>query len=255
MIVEERKAYIISKIESNGIADIKQLAIELHVSEITIRRDLVALENSGLLRRVHGGAVNSSGRGYEPPLTLRRTKFSRAKQLIGEKAAEFIDEGDCVALDVGSTTSQVAHYLLHRHNLTIITPSISIASQFLNESDIRIILPGGIVRHGEASLIGELAISAFENFHVDKLIMGVGGIDVDAGLTEYNWDDALVKKAMMRSAKQIIVVADSSKFNQVAFATVAKLSEINRLVTDQNPPDGLRNRLIDLGVIIDIVHE
>lgn len=255
MIVEERRGFIISKIESDGFVDIKQLALDFHVSKITIRRDLVALENSGLLRRVRGGAINSSGRGYEPPLILRNTKFSKAKQLIGKRAAELINEGDCIALDVGSTTSEVARSLVNRQNLTIITPSLSIASQLLNELGIRIILPGGMLRHGEASMVGKLTTGAFEKFFVDKLIMGVGGIDVNAGLTEYNWDDALVKIAMMKSAKQIIVVADSSKFNVVAFAAVAKLSQINHLVTDQMPPDDLRDRLNELGIMIDIVRE
>lgn len=254
MIAGERRALIITKIESNGLVDINELALELKVSEITIRRDLVALEKEGLLRRVHGGAVNSRGRSYEPPLSLRSEQNRKAKQMIAQRAAELIDEGDCVAIDVGSTTSEVARHLVNRHNLTIITPSLSIACLLANQIGIRLILPGGIVRQGEASMIGEIAQKTFESFYVDKLILGVGGIDINAGLTEYNWDDAMVKKAMIKSAKRILVVADASKFNTVAFASVAKLSEIHQLITDQPPPENLMMSLHNLGVEIEIVH-
>lgn len=242
MSIEERRTLIVSMIDTDGKVDIYKLAREFNVSDITIRRDLIVLEKEGVLRRVHGGAISSRGRGYEPPFSLRSSQNRAAKALIGRKAAELIEDGDCVALDAGSTTIEVARNLIDRYNLTIITPSLSIAYLLANQIGIRLILPGGIIRQGEGSMIGEVAQKCFENFYVDKLILSVGAIDVDAGLTEYNWDDTMVKRAMIKSAKRIIVVADQSKFNTVAFASVAKLSEIHQLITNQIPPKDLESR-------------
>ena len=117
------------------------------------------------------------------------------------------------------------------------------ATLFVNLPDIRLILPGGFVRPGETAMIGELSHRAFEIFHPDKLFLGVGGIDARAGLTEYNWDDAKVKQAMLRSAKQTIVVADANKFDHIATVEVASLDVVDLLVTDQAPPPTLATAL------------
>lgn len=247
---EKRKSIIISKIESGGSVDIIELAEMLNVSEMTIRRDLDILEKMGVVRRVHGGAVSARGRSYEPPLLMRNTQNIQAKEMIARFAADLIEEGDCIALDVGSTTMEIARFLVDRQNLTVITPSLNIANLLVNQVGIRVIVTGGVLRFGEASMIGELAQNAFSNLYVDKLILAVGGIDAQAGLTEYNWDDTLVKKAMLNCAKQVIAVSDASKYGQIAFARIAGFSAIHILVTDQNPPDEIQEKLIEAGVDI-----
>jgi DeoR/GlpR family transcriptional regulator of sugar metabolism len=137
-----------------------------------------------------------------------------------------------------------------RRNLTIITSSLHIANLFYNLPDIRLIVSGGIVRLGEASLIGDLAKYSYQNLSVDRLLLGVGGIDVQSGLTEYNWDDALVKQAMIASAKEVILVADASKFNRVAFARVAPLNIVHQIVTDRPPTGELLETFNRLGILI-----
>jgi DeoR/GlpR family transcriptional regulator of sugar metabolism len=127
--------------------------------------------------------------------------------------------------------------------LTVITPSLYIAALFANLPDIRLILPGGIVRPGETSMIGELSIRAFEIFHVDRLFLGVGGIEANAGLTEYNWDDTQVKQAMLKNAKQTIAVADARKFDHIATVKIAPLDVLDILVTDQAPPASIGEAL------------
>jgi DeoR/GlpR family transcriptional regulator of sugar metabolism len=253
MNIDERRTYIISLVETGKSVDIKELAEELNVSEMTIRRDLTSLEKTGVVRRFFGGAVSTRGRSYEPPLLLRNTLASKAKTAIGKRASEMIIEGDCVALDVGSTTFEIARNLTGRNNLTVITPSLFIANLLVSEPGIRVILPGGILRHGEASIVGDLAQTAFKGLFVDKLFLGVGGIDAQAGLTEYNWDDTLVKKAMIHSAKQVIAVVDSSKFERVAFVQIGNFNDIHHLVTDEMPPSLLRGELEKSEVTIHIV--
>jgi DeoR/GlpR family transcriptional regulator of sugar metabolism len=245
---ESRHSYILQEIESCGSVSVVELAKNLNVSKMTIRRDLIELEKEGLIRRVHGGAVSAHGRSYEPPFLLRSTEASEAKQKIGACAAKMVVEGDSIALDVGTTTLEVAKNLIERRNLTIITPSLRIANLLFNQPGIRLILPGGIVRPGEASLVGDLTRLAFQELFVDRLFLGIGCIDSEVGLTEYNWDDALVKRAMIKSAKEVILVADSSKFDKVAFVHVASFNQIHKLVTDAPPPEHLARRLIEAKV-------
>lgn len=240
---ESRRAFIVRAIDEQGSVTVQELAGSLDVSMMTVRRDLAELEREGVLRRVHGGAVSTRGRTTEPPYSLRLGHAAAAKQRIGALAAALVAEGDSLALDIGSTTLEVARRLVGRRNLTILTPSLRIAGLFLNQREARLIVPGGMVRTGEGSLVGELTRYALERLFVDRLFLAVGCIDAQYGLSEYNWDDALVKQAMIRSAKQVILVADASKFGKVAFAYVAGFAAIHTLVTDQPPPDDILQKL------------
>jgi DeoR family transcriptional regulator, fructose operon transcriptional repressor len=208
-----------------------------------------------LVRRIHGGAVSARGRSYEPPLYLRNTRYQAEKLRIGQYAANMIAEGDSIALDIGSTCYEAANQLRNMKNITIITPSLPIADLFYEKADIRLILPGGVVRPTEASMVGELARRNLELIFVDRLLLGVGAIDSNAGLTEFNFDDALVKQTMIKNAKEVILLADSSKFQQIAFAYVAPLKAITVLVTDQEPPVDLLKALRDNSDTIHVVKE
>ena len=236
---KSRKAHIIERISAEEEISVADLAETLGVSEMTIRRDLAELEREGLLKRVHGGAVSSFGRSYEPPYALRSVQSIAAKQAIARAAANMVAEGDSIALDVGSTVYEVARLLSRRRGLTIITPSVRVLGLFLKNKDVRTIVSGGVLRTGEESLIGDLACHAFRDLFVDKLFLGLGGVDAVNGLSEYNWDDALVKRAMIRSAKEVIVVANSSKFGGTAFARIAEIGDIHAVVTDRQPPEDL----------------
>lgn len=222
---------------------------------MTIRRDLSDLESMELIRRIHGGAVSARGRNFEPPLSLRKTRNQAEKRRIGQYAANMIAEGDSVALDVGSTCYEAALHLRDMKNITIITPSLPIADLFCEIADIHLILPGGVVRTTEASMVGELARRNLELLYVDRLLLGVGAIDSKAGLTEFNFDDALIKQTMVRNAKEVILLADSSKFQQVAFVFVAPLKTITDLVTGQEPPPDLLKELKENSVTVHVIEE
>ncbi|MCL4562023.1 MAG: DeoR/GlpR family DNA-binding transcription regulator [Chloroflexi bacterium] len=249
-----RKTLSLKEIEDRGSASVVDLALRMGVSEMTIRRDLTDLQREGIVRRVHGGAVSARGRSYEPPMMLRAVENQEAKRRIGEAAARLVADGDSIALDSGSTTLEIARNLAGRRNLTVITSSLYIAYQLLGQPDIRLILSGGIVRSGEASLIGDLAHHAYANLFVDRLFLGVGAVDVQAGLTEYNWDDTLVKQAMIRSAKEVILVADLSKFGRAAFAKVAPLSAVHHIITDGPPPAEMEGEFKRLGIVVHVAN-
>lgn len=248
----DRRREIVEIVQKSGSQTVGELCERFDVSEMTIRRDLRDLDREGLLRRVHGGAVSNLGRSYEPPYTIRATRSAEQKEAIGREAAKLILDGDSIALDVGTTTLEIALALKEKHNLTILTASLPIANEIVSNlslnSDVRLILTGGIVRPGELSLIGHIAEQTYKDFHVDKAFIGVGGLSLEAGLTEYNLEDALVKKPLIDHANQRIVVADSSKIGQTTFKSVAPLSVVDMLVTDDEIEAEYLEALTELGI-------
>jgi len=248
MISNQRQQKIIHIIEDQGEVTVADLVREFNVSEMTIRRDLDILDNQGLLRRVHGGAVSHRGRSYEPPFLLRTAENLDCKQRIGATAASLVQNGDSITLDVGTTTLEIARNLYTKQDLTVITPSLQIANELTKHPGIRLIVTGGILRTGELSLIGHLAERIFDEFFVDKLFLGAGAVDAALGVSEFNIEDTLVKRAMVKSAKQVILVADSSKFNQVAFASIAPMNQIHSIVTDSNLDPQIAARLQEQGM-------
>lgn len=247
-----RHQAILNLLEEHGEVRVADLCQRFGVSEMTIRRDLSELERAGLLRRVHGGAVSARGRSYEPPFLSRANEHLEQKQRIGQLAASLIHDGDSIALDVGTTTLEIARALKARENLnlTVLTASLHIATLLANTPGIRLILAGGILRPGELSMVGHIAERTFREFYVDKLFLGVGGLSLEAGLTEFNLEDALVKQAMLKTAKERIVVADSSKLGRVAFTLIAPLSEVHTLITDSNADATLLQQLREAGLRI-----
>jgi DeoR/GlpR family transcriptional regulator of sugar metabolism len=237
---DKRRREILEIVSREGKITISEICELFDVSDMTARRDLRDLDREGLLRRIHGGAVSALGRSYEPPYRLRSTKNVEQKQAIGKRAAELVFDGDSIAIDVGTTTIEMVEGLQERRNLTIITASIPIANRVIStlslNSSVRLILTGGIVRPGELSMIGHLAERAYEEFRVDKAFIGIGGLSSVDGLTEYNLEDALVKRLLVRSANQKIVVADGSKLGRTSFVSIASLDVINTIITDDSAP-------------------
>lgn len=252
MLQTERRRQIVELVQQRGEVSVTDICKKFGVSDMTVRRDLRELDRAGLLRRVHGGAVNNLGRSYEPPYQIRSTRNIEAKEMIGREAADMIMDGDSIALDIGTTTLEIARSLQGKRNLTIVTSSVPIANEIISNfsltSDVRLILTGGIIRPGELSLIGPIAAQTYRELHVDKAFIGIGGISLDAGLTEYNLEDALVKKPMLKSAHQKIVVADNTKLGRTTFANVGSLESIDTVITDIDARDDFVEELRKLGI-------
>ncbi|MBN1565078.1 MAG: DeoR/GlpR transcriptional regulator [Anaerolineae bacterium] len=253
MYAHERHKIILELIGEHGAVTVAELCERFDVSDMTIRRDFAVLEGSGLLRRIHGGAVSARGRSYEPPVLARIQEARSAKQAIGRFAATLVREGDSIALDIGTTTLELAHNLLHLRDITILTNSLPVANVLLDQPEIRLMLCGGIVRPGEHSLIGPLAAETLSRFHVDKAFIGIGGVDLEAGLTEYNLEDAEVKRRMIQNAARCILLSDSSKFGLKTFASVAPLAAVHEIVTDDGLADVCRAALEDQGILVHMV--
>jgi DeoR/GlpR family transcriptional regulator of sugar metabolism len=253
MLSDERHQKILKLLDEQGYIKTNDLVALFDISEMTVRRDLTVLERKGLLSKVYGGAIRSSGRSYEPPYITRSAKNLDKKSRIGKFAAEQVLSGDTIALDIGTTTLEVARNLTNKQNITILTPSFIIAQTLCEQTGIRLILTGGILRPGELSLVGDLAERVFQEFFIDKLFLGVGAIDLKSGLTEFNIEDALVKRAMVKSAKEIFVVTDSSKFNKVAFMHITALTAIHHIITDDDMDPAVAAQLRKEGVDVILV--
>ena len=257
MLQDERHRLILDTVSQEGKITVPEICEMFDVSEMTARRDLRMLDRKGLLRRVHGGAVSSLGRSYEPPFNIRMSQAHEAKIAIGKAAAGMVVDGESIALDVGTTTLEIASALRDKHNLTIVTASLPIANEivanFSIESDVRLILSGGIIRPREFSMIGHIAEQTFEELFVDKAFIGVGGLDLKDGLTEYNMEDALVKRPLLNSAREKIVVAEGAKLGRTTFVTVGPVSAIDVVVTDECAPSDVIAGLRETGIKVVIV--
>lgn len=252
MNIGERKAFILQRINSSGSISIKTLAKELKVSEMTIRRDLDSLELTNLIKRKYGKAFSVRGTSYEPSYHERTLQNREIKVLLGQLGASLVEDGDSVAFDTGTTVYKVAESVATQsHNLTVVTHSLHVVDLFKSSTAIEeIIILGGVLRKEENSMVGDLALSGLQNFYTDKLFLGVGGININLDLTEFNYDDAMVKRQYLSHAQQIILLADSSKFTKTAFVKYGNMKDVDVLITDKLPPQPYLSLLKELNVKI-----
>jgi DeoR family fructose operon transcriptional repressor len=166
MIAQERRQHIFEDIETSGIASVRDLAQRFEVSTITIMRDLQELEQEGLIRRIHGGAISVRGASYEPPFIARESQYSSEKQRIALKAVEMINEGDSIILDVGTTTLEIARALKGKRNLTVLVTNLRAALELASQTAIQVIVIGGKLRSSELSLVGHLAEQTLRSFQL-----------------------------------------------------------------------------------------
>jgi len=233
MGAQSRRDLIESLVTSHGEIDFASLATEFGVSEMTIRRDVDALENKGVLRRVVGGAISLAGKSAEPSFKDRSTAATLAKMRIADATAGLLVPNETVIIDSGSTALAVARSIKGRGlGLTVITPSIQVAVELADEPETTVILTGGLVRPGELSLIGFGTEQAFSRYNCDTFIMGVAGVDAERGVTDYHRDESEVKHAALKVSDRVIVVADTSKLGRVQLVNIADTVQIDVLVTD-----------------------
>lgn len=232
MLGSERRLKIMALLEEEKVVAVSDLSALFGVSEATIRRDLRKLEREGLLRRIYGGAIFLGEGGRRAPKP-ELDPFLEAKRRIGRAAAELVKDGDTISLQAGSTTLQVAKSLRMKNELTVLTNDLDIAQELSRSPGITVNLSGGILRRGSRVLVGPLAEQTMSQFHVDKAILGVSAISLTEGLTNIDLLDAQIKRAMIKVADEVIVVADHSKLGKVHFAKVAPITAIHKLVTDE----------------------
>ena len=232
-----RQGEILDFARKSGRVGVEQLADQFNVTPQTIRKDLNDLCIRGLLHRVHGGAVVSSGVsnvGYG----ARRNLAADAKQRIGRNAAALIPDNCSIVINIGTTTEQVALALRSRFGLRVITNNINVVNILHGHRDIEVIVIGGVVRHSDGGVVGESAIDFIQQFKVDYAIIGASAIEADGSLLDYDFSEVKVAQAIIRNARHTILVADSMKFERSAPVRIGHLSMVGTIVTDKPlPPD------------------
>lgn len=251
MKTEDRLALILERLTSAGRVEVSELRETLGVSEMTIRRDLARLEDDGALRRVRGGATRIPGGSYEPPFMVRTRQRIAEKEAIARGVAAEILNGHTIVLDGGTTGLAVAHALLDKV-VTVCPLSLRIADVLVNSPTIRVMLPGGLIRPGEQSLVGAEAIESLRHHVFDVFVMTASGMSSRTGFTEWNEDDAAVKRAGLASARRCVVACDSSKFGESAFARVADLVDVDLIVTDAGLSEETRREVEAAGTPVRI---
>ncbi len=231
-----REQQILDALRGQEIVQVADLATILDVSEATIRRDLTAMEDRGLLSRVHGGATLAGIARREPLFHDKEERNTAAKQAIAHAALSLIDDGDTIYLDGGSTILQLARLLDRRHNLVIVTNSLMAASSLL-DTEHRLILVGGEFRKLSRTLVGPLTAQLINAVHVDKAFMGTIGFTLAEGMTTTDPNEAHTKSLIMSRAGQVLLLADSSKLGTSSFARSGTINDISTLITDNASPD------------------
>lgn len=235
MFVEERQQRILARLKERGKVTVEELAAEFGVSAPTVRSDLAALEGRRLLRRAHGGALPVVTSIHEPPYAERQGEWGEEKRRIGRAAAALVQPGETVLLDAGTTTHEVGLALVARGltGITVVTNNLPTVLALMDVPGIDTVVIGGQLQPRRRACLGPLATAFIEPFRCDRLFLGVSGVDPDAGLTAADFGAAEMKQAMMRRSASVVVVADSSKVGQAAFAHVAPLSSATLLITDR----------------------
>lgn len=245
MLAIQRRELILEHLDRDGAVTVAGLAKLLDVSEMTVRRDLDVLDAQGQLHKVHGGATSAhTGSGREPGFAAKSSLATPAKLAIAREAARLVEPGATIGLTAGTTTFHIAQQLLALKGITIVTNSIRVAEAFHDTAihDIAVIVTGGSRTPSDA-LVGPMAVNAMRLLNLDICFMGVHGMDEHAGLTTPNVLEADTNRAFAESARQFIVVADSSKWGEVGLARIAPLAEATGVITDDAMPRAARQVL------------
>lgn len=252
MPAQDRLAAVLDVLQHNGVGRITDLAEQLGVSTMTIRRDLEKLEQQGLIRRIFGGAVLERGPVTEPPLASRKPEHEVEKMAIGAAAARLIQPGDKVILDAGSSTLCLAKHLHGIQDITLVTHSLPILWELADETGIQVVALGGEFNHQQKYYYGPLAEYALRQMRIDKVFLGIHGVQAEHGLSEMTFTDIPLKRLFMNISRQIIVLADSSKIGVASFFRLCPISEVHTIVTDvgANPAEVAKLEGIGVQVIL-----
>ena len=230
----ERRQQISVLVRERGSVQVAPLAERFGVSMQTIRKDLHFLAKRGVAERSYGGAISADAVNLvaEPPIEAKRATNTDEKARIGALAAAMVMPGDSVVLDSGTTTLQIARHLPDLEDVTVLTNDLDILSVLATKERLTVVMLGGTLRRRNHAFYGAQTEGALDDLHVDKLFLGVDGFDIERGITTHFEPEALLNRKMVQAARQIIAVADGSKFGRVCLHRIISVAEIDDLVTN-----------------------
>lgn len=243
--LSERHNYILETLRQQGSVSVVDLANQLKVSSVTIRKDLTLLEGKEMLYRTHGSAILINP-------YIKEKAYPEEKRLIGRYAASLITADDSILIASGTTMHALAREIMPQGHLTVIAAAINVTNILARNKNINIIQLGGFVRNSSVSVVGNYAEKMLENFSCSKLFMGVDGIDLDYGLTTTNMMEANLNQVMMQAAQKVVVLADSSKFGRRGFGKICDLDAIDHIITDKHISSKTLEELRERGIEVTV---
>jgi DeoR family transcriptional regulator of aga operon len=252
--LDVRADQIMKAILRAGDTTVQELVAHIGTSAPSIRRDLARLEKRGLILRTHGGATLVEPLLYEPyrhdtSFQARELRSADQKRRIGLAAGELIAEQETIGLTAGTTTTHIGRSLRHRRGISVVTNAVNIGMELCNQPAIKTTLTGGTLAWAWTfALAGQAAVNFLKDVYLDKVFIGVTGFDVERGVTTLEPEEATVSLAMIRQAKQVIVVADSTKLGRISPALICPTSAVHILVTDTGLPHETYQALVDSGI-------
>ncbi|MCA0452746.1 MAG: DeoR/GlpR family DNA-binding transcription regulator [Chloroflexi bacterium] len=251
--MQSRSELIFRELRRSGEVSVDSLASLFNVTPMTIRRDLADMEQRGLLRRTHGGAVAVEPMLYEPfrhdvKFQEQEQRHSEEKRRIGLAAAQLVNDGETLAISAGTTATQVARSLRNRDNITIITNTVNIPMELSNQSGVSVQVTGGDLRGSWFSLVGQKAADSLHDVFVDWAFIGVDGIDAERGYTSHYPEESVVNRAMVAHARRKVVVTHHEKFGRICKSLICRLAEIDLIITDSGATDAMVAPYLERGI-------
>ena len=237
---QDRANQILHLLLQQGSSNVEDLAGLIGSSPASVRRDLIKLEQRGLVNRAHGSVELAGKLTYEPfkfdaAYPLREERFADEKRRIAMAAAEMVLEGETIALSPGTTTTQVARSLRHREDIHIVTSAVNIGMELSSQPNAKVTLTGGSIRWpGAFSMVGATAFRSIEMLHFDKVFMGATGVHPEHGLTVIESDEALILGEMVKHSRQVVAVVDASKLGMISANSVCTTAQIHTIITDDS---------------------
>lgn len=232
-----RHQEIVNLVQQHGYVSTEDLVEQFKVSPQTIRRDLNELADENKIRRHHGGAtipLSSVNTAY----TTRKVMQLNEKDTIAEALAKHIPDGATLFIDIGTTPESVAKALVKNHkDLRIVTNNINVAMILMANPDFKVILAGGEVRNRDGGIVGEATLDFIKQFRLDFGILGISGIDYDGSLLDFDYHEVRVKKAIIENSRSVYLAVDHTKFGRNAMVNLGNISELQMIITDQEPPE------------------
>jgi len=238
MNLSQRQQQILQRVQQQGFVSIDDLVASFNVTPQTVRRDINALCDLGVLRRFHGGAgLPSSVENIAYP--ARQILNLEEKQRIAQLVAQHIPDKSSLFINLGTTTEEVAKALADHTGLRVITNNLNVATLLSDKPGFEVIITGGLVRHRDRGIVGEATVDFIKQFKVDFGVIGISGIDLDGTLLDFDYREVRVSQAIIANSRKVLLVADHSKFSRSAMVRLGHISEVNMLFTDDSPPESM----------------
>ncbi|MXM67163.1 DeoR family transcriptional regulator [Streptomyces sp. HUCO-GS316] len=235
MFAAERRQLILEMVRANGAVSLRELARVVQTSEVTVRRDVRALEAEGLLDRRHGGAVLPGGFTRESGFPQKSHLATAEKTAIADLAASFVEEGEAIVVGAGTTTQELARRLARVPGLTVVTNSLLVAQALAHANRVEVVMTGGTLRGSNYALVGSGAEQSLQGLRVSRAFLSGSGLTAERGLSTSNMLSASVDRALVQAAAEVVVLADHTKLGTDTMFQTVPTDLITRLVTDEPP--------------------